>query len=288
MATALGALFKRGETHVIILDGKPYDVPGVVTISWLDDPRRVPRITNVTRRDRRVRMIFPHTVWGYSGVLRSGKGASRLFAWTRSQSNRKGASWDYTVGKDGVVACQNDVVTHYSWHATHPNPLSMSIEMEQDEDGTQYQACIDATCRLIVFLCEALGVQKQLPWDPRRDGPYVGHLSRLDPERAGEDCVGVMAHRHVWHYPKGSSVLVPERGPGDPGDYVFEALVREHQFERLVYHGDDPEDLRVWKARQMLIGVASDGIPLTQTTARLQKLGYRNGLWVDAPPADVP
>jgi hypothetical protein len=267
---------------MIVLGGKQCEVPGVETVSWIDDPRRVPRIVNVTARTRQTRMIFVHTVHGYRGLLQPGKMAdSKLYAWTRSQRARKDASWDYTVSGDGTVACQNDVVTHYSWHCTHPNPFSVGIEMEQQKDGTQYEACVDATCRLTVLLCERLGIQKQTPWDqlPYKKRPCASRIDRLDPGRAGVDCVGVLGHRNVWHYPEGSTVLAPERGLGDPNDYVFERLVSAYGFERFDYTLG--EDLAEWRIRQTALGVSADGIPLTKTVGALKEHGYINGIWAD-------
>lgn len=266
---------------MIILGGQQIELPGVPTISWMEDPRRVPKITNVTRRDRVVRMIFPHTVWGYKGKLRPGKGVSKLFVWTRAQRTRKGASWDYTVGKDGVIACQNDVATHYSWHCTHPNPFGIGIEMEQDDDGTMYEATVDSAAQLIVTLCERLSIQKQTPWDSLKDRPWAGRIARLDPGRAGIDCIGIFGHRNVWHYPKGAEKLQAERGPGDPNDYVFDRLASDHRFERFDYNAS--EDLDAWRIRQAALRVVADGIPLVNTTAALKSTGYPNGIWVDHP-----
>jgi hypothetical protein len=161
--------------------------------------------------------------------------------------------------------------------------------MEQTGDGSQYEACVDATAKLIVFLCERLGLQKQTCWEPAGDRPYAGHIERLDPGRDGLDVVGVLGHRNVWIRIKGK--LGAARGFGDPNDYVFERLVTEHRFERFVFHGRDPSDLRTWRGRQKLLGFEDadvDGVPLTRTTARLRELGYERGLWVDAPPSPMP
>lgn len=267
---------------MIVLDGKQCEVPGVQTFSWIDEPQRIPRITNVTPRTRQTRMIFVHTVYGYRGPLQPGRmPSSQLYAWTRSQHTRKGASWDYTVGGDGIVACQNDVVTHYSWHCTHPNPFSIGIEMEQSKNGTQYEACIDATCRLIVFLCERLGIQKQTAYDHllHKNRPWASRIDRLDPGRAGADCVGIFGHRNVWHYPEGSKKLSPERGAGDPNDYIFERLVSVYGFERFDYNLG--EDLKTWRERQAFLGVDVDGIPLAKTVASLKLNGYSSGIWDD-------
>jgi hypothetical protein len=46
---AVGIVFRKLASRagraqfMIVLDGKSIDVPGLETISWLEDPRRVPR-----------------------------------------------------------------------------------------------------------------------------------------------------------------------------------------------------------------------------------------------------
>ena len=275
---------------MIILDGKPHDVPGVVTISWLDDSKRVPRITRVSRRTRATRSIVVHTTGGRRGKLLAGSKASdKAFAYARYQvmPTARLASWDYTVNTDGRVLAQNDPVGAFSWHAMQVNSVSIGIEMVQENNGDLYDATIDAAAKLITFLCEQLGLQKQTAWEPAGDRPYAGHIERLDPGRDGMDVIGVYGHRNVWIRTKGK--LGAARGAGDPGDFVFERLVTEHRFERFVMHGQDPQDVRMWKARQMLVGgLEADGIPGAKTTARLKELGYKLGQWVDAPPAAVP
>jgi hypothetical protein len=275
---------------MIILDGKLYEVPGVTTISWFDDPKRVPRIKKTTPRTRTIRMIFCHTVKGiHCKRLRpGGKNSDAVFAYLREQatSNRE-ASWDATVAADGHVYWQNDPVTGFSWHAMQVNPYSIGLEMMQDADGSMYEATIAATAKLVAFLCEQLGVQKQTPWEPSSDQPHAWRIERFDPGQAGADCVGVFGHRNVWvHRSKADHTLVSAKGFGDPNDFVFERLVSEQHFERLVFHGKDPQDLRVWKGRQKALGFDGedvDGIPLTKTLTRLRGRGYVNGIWVDSP-----
>lgn len=275
---------------MIILDGTHCYPPGIETICWLDDPKRVPRITKTTPRTRTIRSIVVHTVHGTrcKALAPGGRASESLFDYAHEQAtSSRDASWDATVGLDGRVAWSNDPVAAFTWHATQVNPYSIGIELVQEGDGTLYDATIDAAARLITFLCEQLGIQRQTCWEPAGDRPYAGHIERLDPGRDGMDVVGVYGHRNVWIRTKGK--LGAARGAGDPGNFIFERLVAEHRFERFVMHGGDPQDLRMWRARQMLVGgLEADGIPGAKTTARLKELGYRNGQWLDAPPIVVP
>lgn len=280
---------------MIILDGKGYVVPGLETLSWLDNPKRIPKITKTTPRKRAIQSIFVHTTRGMvcKALRPGGENSDLAFAYARSQvMSKREASWDFTVNTDGVILQQNDPVLAFSWHATQVNPYSIGIEMVQEEDGTLHEDTIHATAVLVTSLCEELGLQKQTAWEPASDRPYLGRIERMDPGFGGADCVGIHGHRNVWTYrSKDDHKLVPARGPGDPNSFIFERLVTEHRFEKLAFHGKDPQDLRVWKGRQKAIGFQGldvDGIPGPKTTARLKDLGYVHGLWVDALPAPMP
>jgi hypothetical protein len=282
---------------VIILGGKEHEVPGVTTLSWRDDPKRVPRITKVTPRTRRLRSIILHTTKGKRCpiVLAGASARSSAFAEARYQMRPVkrlpsgkvigAASFDCVIGQDGVALWQNDPVTAFSWHAMQVNAVSLGIELCQDLDGTMYRATLDSACRLVAFLCEQLGIQKQLPWEPAADRPYAGRIERLDPGFNGSSCIGVFGHRNVWIHPnENASTLVAARGFGDPGDDVFRQLASEYRFERHAFHGKDPQDLRVWRGRQKAIGfegIDVDGIPGPKTTARLKELSYPRGIWMD-------
>lgn len=279
---------------MITFGGNRFDVPGVTTVDWLDQPTRVHRTTKVNPRTRPIRSIFAHTVHGRrSKELRPGGKPSDLdFLYNRSirNSTRK-ASWDFTVDLDGSVVWQNDPVSSFTWHAGQANAFSIGFEMVTEEDGTMYQATVDAAALMVVFLCERLGIQKQTAWDDVNDRPEAGRIARLDPGRGGSDCVGLFGHRNLWtHRSKADPTLVPSRGFGDPNDYLFATLVNHHRFERFSYvarPGEVPEDRRVWQERQAALGFTGrdvDGIPLTKTVAMLKSKGYPNGIWVDLPP----
>lgn len=276
---------------MLVLGGQRHSVPDVSVIDWVDRPDRVARTAKVNPRTRPIRAIFAHTVHGRrSRVLKPGGKPSDLdFLYNRSirNSTRK-ASWDFTVDLDGSVVWQNDPLESYTWHAGQVNAFSIGFEMVTEADGTMYEDTIRAAARMVVFLCEQLGIQKQTAWDDVHDRPEAGRIARLDPGRGGADCVGVFGHRNVWKArSKDDPTIVPAKGFGDPNDYLFQELVNQHRFERFSFvapPGQTPEDQRVWKERQQVLGFTGrdvDGIPLTKTVGRLKEAGYPNGIWVD-------
>lgn len=265
---------------MIILGGQRIDVPGVQTVSWVDDPKRAPKTPKVTPRARALRSIFLHTTHGYvCHSVKPGKGPKST-AWAEARyqvSSPREASFDCVVGQDGIVVWQNDPYKWFTWHATQVNGVSLGIEMAQDLDGTLYQDQLDSACALVSFLCVQLGIQKQTPWDHASGRPYAGRIARLDPGAAGIDCVGAFGHRNVWHGQPWH--LTPERGPGDPGDAVFAQLVSKHRFECFDYNA--LEDKKVWSDRQRRLGIDADGLPLSGTRDALRRAGYANGIYVD-------
>lgn len=260
-------------------------------VDWLDQPSRVTRTTKVNPRVRTIRSIFAHTVHGRTSrtLKPGGKASDQDFLYNRSLRNStRRASWDFSVDLDGSVVWQNDPLQTYTWHAGQVNAFSIGFEMVTEPDGTMYEDTIRAAAKMVTFLCEQLGIQKQTAWDTVHDRPEAGRITRLDPGRGGADCVGVFGHRNVWKArSKDDPTLVPMRGFGDPNDYLFQELVNHHRFERLSFvapSGVVTEDKQVWMDRQKELGFTGrdvDGLPLTNTVARLKNAGYPNGIWVD-------
>lgn len=263
----------------LVFSGLAHEVPGLRTVSYLDDPKLAPRITDSDKRTRRVRAIILHTT---SGTCRAGKvkpgrlatdDRAGVLARYQTRTERR-VSWDYTVGRDGVVIAQNDPLERYSWHATSWNPLSVGIELVQDADGSLYEEQLDALVLLVDELTRRLRIQRQIEW--RSDGPVLSLLSRADEKGAkrGADLVGVLAHCHNTR----------TRGAGDPGPAPFRAL---HAAGYEGFDIDAGADLATWRERQRALGLPADGIALDQTCAALERAGRPCGLWVPRP-GDAP
>jgi hypothetical protein len=277
---------------VLIIDGTHHHLPDLETLSWLDDPKRAPRIRKTTPRARTLRSIFVHTTKGKlcPAVKPGASTRSSAFAEARYQTRPVqrlpdgkvigAASFDCVIGQDGVVLWLNDPVAAFTWHARQVNAVSLGIELCQDIDGSLYQATIDSACVLVVFLCEVLGLQKQVAWNHVTDRPYAGRIERMDPGRNGADCIGVFGHRNVWvPRSKTDPTLVAARGHGDPNDFVFTQLAESYHFERFDYNANEDRD--AWRKRQASLGIVADGIPLKQTVFALRADGWINGIWAD-------
>jgi hypothetical protein len=180
-------------------------------------------------------------------------------------------SWDFTVGRDGVVYAQNDPVTDYSWHATAWNPISLGIELVQDPDGAFYAEQIGACVALVDTLTRALKIQRQVSW--RGKEPHLSMIYRADEHGAskGADMVGVFAHSHN----------TVSRGRGDPGPAPFKALAAAG-YE--IFDFATGSDLSAWRSRQSQLGLKADGIALDATCEALAaKAHSQHGLWVSRP-----
>jgi len=87
------------------------------------------------------------------------------------------------------------------------------------------------------------------------------------------DVVGIVGHRD----------LTANRGSGDPGDALMDALAAAG-CERMDFARR--QDLLVWKQRQRDLGiVAADGVPWPATVASLEAKGYADGIWQCGPQA---
>lgn len=198
----------------LIIDGQRVDTPGMETISWLDDPK-VPRVTDGRRRvPQSARAIVLHTVHGKLGGLsdKASVPSSRAERYARYQaSTKREVSWHLTVDTDGTIVQSADVASWTCWHATAVNGWTVGIELVQEADGTLYRPQLAAVVALCDLLCARLGIDRRVP--ARAGVPIVGVVPRL----TGHDgpWSGVFGHRHQTR----------NRGPGDPGDYPFLALL---------------------------------------------------------------
>jgi len=254
---------------MIVLGGKRIEYP--LSVCWLEKPQWCPKATDVSKRYAWLRGIVLHTVHGKKGPLKPGaKDTGREFNYARyfANSTRK-VSCDYIIDTDGSIAVTNDPLVNFTWHAESVNPVTLGIEFVQDDDGSLYEEQINAGVRFVSFLCEQLGIQKQVPAIAGKPDPQV--YTRLKAPNDGHTLVGVYGHRNQ----------TVNRGFGDPGNWIFEALLR-NGFEGFNFEKD--EDLLVWKDRQKAVDIPEkdqDGIPGPNTRTHLAAAGYKNGIWMN-------
>lgn len=185
------------------------------SVCWLDDPK-VPRATDGRARAAdTVKAIVLHTVHGARGALKSGgKPSKRAEAYARYQAaTARDVSWHFTIDTDGTVVQSADPATWLCWHAGAVNAWTIGIELVQEQDGTLYEATMVACTALVELLCAAFQIPRRVPVDARGK-PAKGVLAALTGARGSWG--GVFGHRNQTR----------NRGPGDPGDPPFEALLR--------------------------------------------------------------
>jgi hypothetical protein len=259
----------------LIIDGKPEELPGLVTASWFDNPRlRLKRDDYRPRSTRWVRNIVLHTTKGIPGgkdmrpqVILPGLGPdtdvetriARLWS-----TDGRGAGAHLVVDHDGGIACLADLMTEAAFHAGSCNTTSIGIEIFQGAGAELYAGQLDAVVALVDWLTRRFGIQRQIP-----AGYHGKPCTRL--ELGAIDFVGVFGHRDC------SS----NRGEGDPGDEVFRmlALAGYEQFDL-----DIARDRMAWKARQRDMAITPiDGVPGPATRDVLARRGRPFGMWVPRP-----
>lgn len=258
----------------LILNAKKFDIPNLEVKSWLDGVPWIKEITDFNLRTLFVRLIIVHTHKGVKGKLLPGMGvgSGAASSLVRYQVNtERKVSWDYTIDSNGVVYCQNDPVKKYSWQAGSVNPLSFGIEIVQQENGDVYEGQIEKAVLLIDALTALLGIQRQICWDSTKNAPRANLCQRL--VDGGSSVVGIAGHRNQSK----------DRGPGDPGDFIYLALQKAGYDCFDLNHG---EDIDTWKGRQQALGMAAsdcDGVAGPKTVEKLKAAGYPRGLWVSRP-----
>lgn len=177
-----------------------------------------------------------------------------------------------TVDFNGSIGCHADLRKANAYHAPPQNYRSIGIEMFQGRDGRLYEGQVYITALLIHWITAYFGVQRQMPKLRRRT--VISRLSR------GDDVVGVFGHRHVGG-----------RGPGDPGDPIFEKLAdwgylefafdfeptrvpAGHDFDTYAY-----DDKGFWARLQQQYDLRVDGVPGPRTHDMLRAAGYQHGIW---------
>lgn len=207
-------------TSSIVYDGSLVELDGFEILNYAQHPTDVPIVRDGKRRAVPPTAITLHTVHGKLGPLRPGKKASaKAEAYAKYQARTpREVSWHFTLDTDGTVVQSADPVRWLAWHAGHVNGWTVGIELVQDDDGALYDFQLEVCARFLGVLCDRLGIPRRFLADAH-GAPLRGPVKSLQPVSEGglaKQWPGVFGHRNV----------TTNRGPGDPGDHVFEALRR--------------------------------------------------------------
>ena len=208
----------------LVLAGQTFDVPGLEIVNWHDDPRlrlRAVEDMRARRTGERVRMVVLHTTKGIPGGrdrrpqdIRPGLGpradAALRCARSWSLDGRHGGA-HLVVDHDGSVACLADLQREVAYHvggAPGLNGASVGVEAFQGSGAELYECQIAAVVTLCGALARLLGVERVVP------PPYRGRP--VEALRSGaRGWSGFLGHRDCD----------ANRGAGDPGDAIMDALV---------------------------------------------------------------
>jgi hypothetical protein len=257
---------------VIAVDGQQLGIPGLITQSFLEDPRLRLKMgeDGSKRTERWIRGIVLHTTCGKHpqritpGLGPPGNAAeANVRYWTGSKASAGAA---LLVDFDGSIVCTVDIVREQTYHAESVNGVTVGIEIVQRADGSMFSVQLDCAVRLIDWLTRTLGIQRQIQW-PYHDGP----VARI--HAGGKDVVGIYGHRDQ----------TSGRGAGDPGNAIFDRLIAAG-YERFDFATEI--DISTWQQRQIALGMGTknaDGIPGPATCAAILTAGHKHGLWLERP-----
>lgn len=254
---------------MIVVDGRRIEIPGVPSICWDDDPTvRMTKQSGAPRGRIWVRNVVLHTTRGIPVKLIKGKGHESGGAKNNARywARHNGFSGAHlVVDYNGLVVCTADLVREKTWHATSVNDVSVGIEIVQGKDGEVYEGQLEDVVTLCDTLADesVLAIQRQFH-APYRRGRIVNRFAT-----GAKDVVGFYGHRDQTN----------NKGPGDPGDFIFQFLERAG-YEKFDYAAG--EDLKAWKLRQAALGVEAakcDGVAGPATVKLLKSAGYLGGQW---------
>jgi hypothetical protein len=205
----------------LIVNGVRVAVPGVRVTTWVDDPKRAPPITDGRSITAPPRAFVWHTSKGILCRALAPDAIPSTHAETlalyQSRTARE-VSWHITVDTDADVLQQADPARWQCWHAGGANAWSLGAELVQrDATGTLTAPQIRAAADVTDAVCAALAIPRRVLVGP--DGaPWVRQVKDLQSTRAGGrglTWAGVLGHVH----------LTTDRGPGDPGPWIFAELI---------------------------------------------------------------
>lgn len=269
-------------------DGRPIELTGVATVSYLDlaapkKPGRTPAAYTNNRSEPgeyRPSMVQPvtgivfHTLRGTANgsIAPPSECGSDAYAWANASNMCKpdaDAATHFIVPNKGPVIVLADLVRARPWGAGSWNPYTWQFECDQLANGSVCASMLALLVEAAWSACELSGVQPMLPFRP--DGkPDLEDIPRLTGE-------GARTYRGGWYHANDDG-----RDPRDPGTAIPYAL-RDAGWEPFdVRNGQDRD---VWKGRQRELGMTGadvDGIPGAATVQRMQQRLGRS-TWIKRP-----
>lgn len=260
----------------LLYNGKLYPVPGVEVISPGDKPwcRMMPE-DRYDRPSSWIRQITVHTTKGkWPQHVKPGKGPDgrdKRFADFLAE-DKSNCATPLIVDSDGSVACLCDL-KYGTYHNTNfkLNQVSIGMEIYQEADGGIYEAALESAVKVILALCDIIGIPFQGSLEPYRNAP----IHRM--ELSDLTIVGVFGHREITHH----------RGYGDPGE---ELMTRLYKAGMMRFNIGQKKELEWWKQVQTRLNakygckLVCDGVCGPGTVGVLKKYGLWNGgVFVEMP-----
>jgi hypothetical protein len=230
----------------IVLGGQKIDVPGVRTISFLDDSR-VPVAQYVGRRTMYPHMIVLHSTGPNTPTLvRPGSyEPPDLFHFARYVNAHGPLSWDATVLTNGTILWHNNPLVHATHHANQLNPHSLGIELEQGPQGALYEVQFQALVALLRTLTEHLQIRRQIPW--YAGAPDHRKLVRFTPAGgSGANYNGIVGHRNS------------DSDRSDPGENIWLYLAAHGFAGRDLSAGEDLSNPALWSTPAAIPGTGGN------------------------------
>lgn len=214
----------------LIIDGKRYDIPGIQSACFLDNPK----FGFTDKRDYSLRTGAPKSICLHT---RMGVHPQKIVdsipnrRWDelgvkRASSDDRNASWHISVDADGSFVCHLDCYRIAAHQASQLNQLSIGIEMYQTLEGEITKATLATTVKIVNLLTEVLSIKRQYPITDKIDVRFASNsgswhktrkLAYMPKGESGTNWNGVFGHRN----------LTRNRGKGDPGDEIFKLLAAE-------------------------------------------------------------
>jgi hypothetical protein len=165
-----------------IIAGQRVTVHHVDVVTWQDDPRTAPRVTDGRERPAGSALaIVMHTSKGRRAKVRDGARPSdkgERLARYQARTARK-VSWHLTGDTDGGVFQQADLDTWMAWHVEEANGWTVGYELVQhDDDPTLYRVQIDAAVAVVSAACDALKIPRRL-WVGPDGEPWLRPVPEL-------------------------------------------------------------------------------------------------------------
>lgn len=194
------------------------------TLDWINNPDKIKNVVTVGKHGGPRSHTFQTPVGvclhNFTGsrqvIVAPGKGSEvRSFAVARMFANPKGrkASCHLIITAAGRVLCLADLKQHKTFHAGLCNDWSIGIEIQKDKDFKMYEACLDTAVEVCEDLHNIFSIPKIIPADNKNslvvEEGFMPMITKVKPYK------GFFGHRNCS----------TNRGPGDPGNTIFERLL---------------------------------------------------------------